>query len=289
MGKITWLRALLLAALTVPWSAGAADFGMLGIVTGQTARLTVVNLATGQLPPNPCRVQLSFLDTTGQPVQGDGGPVVTTATLAPGATASLNFRAIANFGTRIMIRPVVRALSPASCAAVSTAELVDNASGSTVVAVPTDPCFALPNEVSAVCRAATGTNFGLRGLVIGQTARLIVVNVSTVQLPPNPCQVELRFVGQDGQTLLGDGGPVVTTATLAPGAAAFLDLRSPLGGGTRTAYRAVVHKLTPSGSESAPRCNLVATGELFDSFSGKTAVAYPTDACIGGACRSFEP
>jgi hypothetical protein len=156
MGKITWLRALLWAALTVPLSAGAADFGMLGIVTGQTARLTVVNLATGQVPADPCRVQLSFLGTTGQPVQGDGGPVVTTATLAPGA-------------------------------------------------------------------------------------------------------------------------------------AAFLDLRSPVGGGTRTAYRAVVHKLTPSGSESAPRCNLVATGELFDSFSGKTAVAYPTDACIGGACRSFEP
>ncbi len=137
MGKITWLRALLLAALTVPLSASAADFGMLGIVTGQTARLSVVNRATGQLPPNPCRVELSFLDTTGQPVQGDGGPVVSTATLAPGATASLDFRAVANFGTRIMIRPVVRALTPAKGAAVSTAELVDNSESDRPVV-----CFA---------------------------------------------------------------------------------------------------------------------------------------------------
>ncbi len=88
---------------------------------------------------------------------------------------------------------------------------------------------------------------------------------------------------------------MVTTATLAPGAAAFLDLRSPVVGvrspvvGTRTAYRAMVHKLTPPGSENALSCNLVGTGELFDSFSGKTAVAFPGDSCVGGACRPFQP
>ena|SRR3989442_15347796 len=45
-----------------------ARFGMVGITRGQTIRLNVVNLVTlsdGQLPPDPCRVVLSFRNSQG--------------------------------------------------------------------------------------------------------------------------------------------------------------------------------------------------------------------------------
>src|SRR5262245_9519340 len=56
-------------------------FGMLGITTGQTARLNVVNA----LPQPPStRVTLMFVDANGNPVNIAGAPLQTTVTLSPG-------------------------------------------------------------------------------------------------------------------------------------------------------------------------------------------------------------
>src|SRR5207245_4427702 len=49
-----------------------ARFGMVGITRGQTMRLNIVNLSQPpepdkQVPPDPCRVVLSFRNAAGQP------------------------------------------------------------------------------------------------------------------------------------------------------------------------------------------------------------------------------
>lgn len=46
--------------------------GMIGITHGQTVRLNIVNLAIavdGQIPPDPCRVVLTFRNADGRPLR----------------------------------------------------------------------------------------------------------------------------------------------------------------------------------------------------------------------------
>src|SRR3989442_1260899 len=57
-----------------------ARFGMVGITRGQTMRLNVVNLSNPpdpdkQVPPDPCRVVLSFRSAAGQPIRNSDGQV----------------------------------------------------------------------------------------------------------------------------------------------------------------------------------------------------------------------
>jgi len=108
------LTALALVAVAGLASATAAEafnpqpeppaFGMLGIVQGQTARLSVVNIH----PPEPgapsCRVGLGFVDAEG----GLLLPAV-QVTLRPGqaAFADLDLRAFdVAEGVRVQVRPV---------------------------------------------------------------------------------------------------------------------------------------------------------------------------------------
>ena len=122
---------------STPWIA----FGLVGVVSGQIARLNVVN--TGDiasprgLPPGPCRVTLSFFDS-------DGSLLATiTRTLDPGHAGSLDFN-IASFGSeggagRLMIRaevtvePDANSLTPC---VMPTLEVFDMASGKTTFIIP---------------------------------------------------------------------------------------------------------------------------------------------------------
>src|SRR5215471_9409785 len=57
------------------------SFGMVGITSGQTIRLSLVNLQPPpdpgtQIPPGPCRVLLSFRDANGQPFTDSNGQVI---------------------------------------------------------------------------------------------------------------------------------------------------------------------------------------------------------------------
>src|SRR5262249_30275106 len=62
------------------------DFGMVGLTRGQTARVSIVNPATGnrKLPPGPCRVFLSFQLADGS----SGGVTPCIKVLQPGESHS---------------------------------------------------------------------------------------------------------------------------------------------------------------------------------------------------------
>ena len=156
-----------LAALVsagVVWEVGRARaanppdpdraFGMVGITRGQTLRLNVVNLVNPpdpdrQIPPDPCRVALSFRDAAGRPFTNSDGQVVRrTVELQAGQSAFIDLNADMYGGpstndavtpARLQLRPFVRVLQephdrqvpPDPCRA--TMEVFDNASGRTSI------------------------------------------------------------------------------------------------------------------------------------------------------------
>jgi hypothetical protein len=102
-------------------------FGMVGITRGQSMRLNVVNLVTlseGQLPPDPCRVVLSFRDAAGQPFRNSDGQVIRReVNLQSGESAFLDLNGdifgepSTNADTaplRVQLRPFVRVLQSPS-------------------------------------------------------------------------------------------------------------------------------------------------------------------------------
>jgi hypothetical protein len=125
------------------------SFGMVGITPGQTLRLNVVNTAftrQGELPPDPCRVVLTFFDAEGRHYRRrDGAVVRSAAQLQPGRATSLDLNAdeFATEGGRIQLRAVVtvipppvgdtNALPPGPC--VTSVEVINNANGKTVLYV----------------------------------------------------------------------------------------------------------------------------------------------------------
>ncbi|HYV24285.1 MAG TPA: hypothetical protein VE969_03535 [Pyrinomonadaceae bacterium] len=128
--------------------------GMIGVTRGQTARLNIVNLAVavdGQLPPDPCRVVLTFRNADGRPfTNSDGQPLRRAVELQAGQSAFLDLNgdlfagppstnADTTGSVRLQLRPFVRVLQappdpdhqfpPDPCRA--TMEVFDNASGRT--------------------------------------------------------------------------------------------------------------------------------------------------------------
>jgi hypothetical protein len=134
-------------------------FGMVGITHGQTMRLNVVDLTPppdpdkNRVPPDPCRVLLSFRNAAGQPfTNNDGQPIRRVVELQPGESAFLDLNAdmfappstnadVVPGPARLQLRPVMRVLAnppepdkqspPDPCRA--TMEVFDNASGRTSI------------------------------------------------------------------------------------------------------------------------------------------------------------
>lgn len=71
-------------------------FGMVGLARAQTARLIVVNIAdpgAPTTPPDPCRVTLGFVDTSGQPfVDQARQPIAKEVNVLAGQAALLDLR-----------------------------------------------------------------------------------------------------------------------------------------------------------------------------------------------------
>ena len=127
--------------------------------------------------------------------------------------------------------------------------------------------------------------FGMAGLALAQTARLNAVNVSPPPDdgrtdPPEPnCEVTLGFVDGNGQVFVDRSGREMTgRASLGPGQAAYLDMRSGevLGTERRVQFRAGLEFFLPPVDPDMPDpCrNIVATLEIFDTFTGRTMVLY---------------
>ena len=123
------------------------SFGMVGITPGQTIRLNVVNThftREGELPPDPCRVVLTFLDAEGRHYRNrDGSVVRRVVQLEPGRATALDLNAdeFATGGSRIQLRAVVTVipppvpsrteLPPDPC--VPSVEVINNANSKTVL------------------------------------------------------------------------------------------------------------------------------------------------------------
>ena len=100
------------------------QFGMVGMTPGQTMRLNVVNLVTlsdRQVPPDPCRVVLSFRNAQGQPFRNSDGQIIRrTVELQAGESAFLDLNGDTFGGPstnadtaplRVQLRPFVRVLA----------------------------------------------------------------------------------------------------------------------------------------------------------------------------------
>ena len=169
LGVVTLATLLLTVGSFTNGRAGAqsaraaieiGDYGMVGITSGQTARLNVY------LPPGPpcrenspcppARVQLSLMDANGnlavQPCDPRSvdcvGGSQTSVMLSPGQSAFLEVSGDQMVGalSRVEIRPVVNLVPPGppcvpASAIITTFEIIDNATNRTVLLYhPPGPC-----------------------------------------------------------------------------------------------------------------------------------------------------
>jgi hypothetical protein len=144
---IAALAGVRVGAQDVPPMAPTGQFGMMGAIRGEVARLNVSNVNAH--PPDPCHAILAFVDASGDVLlRPDGSPVRREVTLAAGQSAFLQFHA-ANFigrdETRLNFRPVVLAPPdpstppdplhpPDPC--VASLEIIENATGQTRLLTP---------------------------------------------------------------------------------------------------------------------------------------------------------
>ena len=125
----------------------AKAYSTVGIALGETLRLDVVNVGgTNGFPPDPCNVQMGFVNGAGLSVKtanatiAAGQAAFLTLTFAEGAASSdaIDSR------TRLNFRPVVSTVvlstvPPGPCRTVSSAEVFDAVLGRThVYAVPAE-------------------------------------------------------------------------------------------------------------------------------------------------------
>ena len=276
--------AVALAPVPALADSDVAFFGMSGLVAGETARLSVTNVAAPATSPGaPCRAELSFVDAAGSTVlNADSQPYVSQVTLSPGTSASLTLPApgsAVGLANRFTYRPVVRQLttgnaSTPGCLLGASHEVVRAATGGTLVQWPPSPIFP-PDPIQPQDPTRVATPLGPLNIAFEQTLRFSAVNVSQKTPPNRSCQVELRFVGPDGLTLVNDDNvPVVSQVTLAPGASTSLDFNAP------ALARPVIRQIgTPN--TAAPQCVIVTSAQLLGVSTGSGgAVASPQDPTI---------
>jgi hypothetical protein len=145
------LLALPVSAQTTPIVGGiqtVTTTGMIGLVNGQTARLSVLNLnptvpaSDGAAAPVNCNVELKFFDAGGTAV----GPNKVVTNFAPQSAAILDAdRLMLNPpGVAATLRGQIRGVvtvnpplptaipGPGNCSVMVTLEIIDNTTGSTI-------------------------------------------------------------------------------------------------------------------------------------------------------------
>ena len=140
LGIIAALAGIRVRAQDVPPMVATGQFGLMGAVRGEVARLNVSNI--NAVPPDPCHVILAFVDAAGEILhRPEGGLVQREVTLAAGQSAFLQFQASSLMGTeaRLNFRPVLLvpqpgALPPDPC--VPSLEIINGATGQTRLVTP---------------------------------------------------------------------------------------------------------------------------------------------------------
>lgn len=280
--KRTTLLGLLLGSLAAAplfaWNPqpDPPGYGMIGIVPGETLRLNVSNvpLASPGVPPDPCRVELTFVDDAGTPLL----PAV-QRTLAPGESAHLDLNGDDLFPPsnveilrRAEVRPVIRillnstgiaAIPPGPC--VSTIEILDNATGRTLLS--SGPQH--PGEIYEWNpQPDPPKTFGIVGIAAGQTARLTASNTASPGELAPPCRVAMALLDADGNVV------AQKSETLEAGQSTLLDVSSntlppPADVAPGPAQlRGVVVVESAKPGEIPPPCR--ASLEVFDEVTGAT-------------------
>jgi hypothetical protein len=136
-------------------------YAMVGIVRGQSIRINASNIAPTDpnLPPDPCRVRLGFVDADGNPLTNPrtGVAVGSTGMLQNGQTISINLNAdefLSGDTTvgRLQLRPVFRSVTlnsnpqtpPDPC--VPSVEVINNATSRTSFIYAGTPSFSSPPD-----------------------------------------------------------------------------------------------------------------------------------------------
>jgi hypothetical protein len=121
------------------------------------------------------------------------------------------------------------------------------------------------------------TTFGMVGIAPGQTARLNLLNVGVQSATAPTCLVTFLFLDEKGDLLK------TNTFENSPIHSAFLDLDADkdlaLAAGQRRQFRALSAPL-PTASTAESGCPLIATLEIFDRATGKTAAVMTETALI---------
>ena len=150
------LRVMAAGALVALGAAGAAigvgaqgarhrplvQFGLMGVARGQVARLSVTNTPIPGLPPGPCRVHVSFVDPSGNPlVSRDGAEASADLSVDPGFSEHLDLDANAHLpspdAVRLDLRPIATpeaGFPPGPC--LPSFEVIDTRTSSTVCVNP---------------------------------------------------------------------------------------------------------------------------------------------------------
>jgi hypothetical protein len=263
-------------------------FGLIGISINETLQFNVSNIsgATRTAPPDPCSVEITFVDATGAELL----PAVQT-TLAPGQSTSVDLNGADLLGNvtgtdsislplRTEVRPVFRIIPtdttrpfpPNPC--ISTIELIDDQTGNTLLTSgPQSPGTIYEFNPQP---DPPGKTFGLAGLVPGQTIRLTAVNIVAPDrfTPPDPCRVTFTLLGVDGIVVKS------STEIVSPGQGASLDLPLPATVTTDVANTvdAVPSQLQLRGivtveslNKEEPPDPCITSLEVFDSATGRTS------------------
>jgi hypothetical protein len=138
----------------------SAVFSAANIVIGETLRVNIVNLGNPTSPPDPCNVQINFVNAAGQTLKTSNVTVNVgsiggaTINFLEASQAKVPTATVAESVMRQVIRPVISLSPPDPCRAVMSAEVYDTISGKTsqyipsifLPAVQTTPVVAAPGQ-----------------------------------------------------------------------------------------------------------------------------------------------
>ena len=262
MASLSWIQA----AHAFNPQPDPPGFGMLGVTTGQTARLNVTlnRVANQTYPPDPFRVTLYFLNGDGRILAQQSFPVLI------GDSVFLDYATpVLPAGLRQRIRPIVIIEPDASGYTPDTRQTTEVINNDTQRNAYVFPGAHNPPSNRTTVKVPANYDSGVIGITRGQVVRLNVVNTLDVYnpsaIPPDPYRVTLSFFTAEG-TLLTQ-----MTKFLSPGQAASLDVNAdnfPPNQGQRLMVHAVVSGV-PDINGLAP-C-VMPTVEGFDISNGKTS------------------
>jgi hypothetical protein len=218
--------------------------------SGSILNLSLLNTASALAASQVCQMQVQFVNSA--------GTVLASNNLAinPGQTASTSFS-----GTAV----------PTAAAVVAGAQQVRPVLYEAVFEPP-DPCGATRATLELLNSSTLGTllnipevtpgnvNFGPAGLIGSQTAQLSFQ-------PPDPCSVQVSWIGPDG-SVLSQSGPTPVAANQLQ--TFDFQLASALAAPPQTEVHPVIQPVTGQGSCGSAISSL----EIFNTSTGAPAAVY---------------